>query len=96
MRKWEAIFSEDERELAKKAGWGQKQPFGKKPALVIIDVNRAFIGSQPKAILQSVEEYKTSCGDTGWAALDYIEKLLMVCRDKKMPVIYTTNDIIMK
>lgn len=69
MRKWEAIFSDADRALVRKTGLGERQPFGKRPALVIIDVNRAFTGSEPKPILESVEEYSTSCGEAGWAAL---------------------------
>jgi maleamate amidohydrolase len=94
MRKWETIFSEAERALAKKAGIGMRQSFGKRPALIIIDVNNAFIGSVPKPVLESVEEYYTSCGEKGWAALEHIQKLLLACRSKHVPVIYTTNDAV--
>lgn len=92
MRKWEAIFSDADRALVRKTGLGERQPFGKRPALVIIDVNRAFTGSEPKPILESVEEYSTSCGEAGWAALQHIQKLLLACREKNVPVIFTTND----
>ena len=94
MRKWETIFSEAERALAKKTGFGRRQSFGKRPALIIIDVNNAFIGSVPKPVLESVEEYYTSCGEKGWAALEHIQKLLLTCRSKNVPVIYTTNDAV--
>ena len=92
MRKWETIFGEADRALVNKAGFGGKQAFGRKPALIIIDVNRAFIGSQPKPVLESVEEYTTSCGEAGWEALEYIQKLLIACREKNVPVVFTTND----
>ena len=92
MRKWEAIFSEADRALVKKGAFGARQTFGKRPAFLIVDVNKAFIGSQPKPVLESVEEYPTSCGEAGWAALKDIQKLLLACRDKKVPVIFTTND----
>lgn len=92
MRKWEAIFSDADRALVQKAHFDQRQAFGKKPALLIIDVNRAFVGSQPKPILESVEEYHTSCGETGWTAVKHIQKLLQSCRAKEVTVIFTTND----
>ena len=94
MRKWEAIFSDADRAVAERAGYRERQPFGNRPALVIIDVNRAFIGSQPQPILESVDEFVTSCGEAGWVALQHIQKLLLACRAKKVPVIFTTNDII--
>ena len=96
MRKWEAIFSDGDRALIQKAGFGKKQAFGKKPALLIIDVNRAFTGSQPRPILESVEEYHTSCGEAGWAALQHIQKLLLACRAKNVPAVYTTPDAVVR
>lgn len=92
MRKWEKIFSKSERDLARKAGFGKKQHYGKKPALIIVDVNRAFLGSKPKPAIESIEEYRTSCGMPGWEALKYISKLHKVCRIKNVPIIYTTVD----
>lgn len=92
MRKWEAIFSDADRSLLLKTGFGVKQLFGKKPALVIIDVNRAFLGSEPKPVLESVEEYEMSCGEMGWRALEHIQKLLLACRARKLPTIFTTSD----
>ncbi len=92
MRKWEAVFPEEDRALVQKTAMAQKQAFGKRPALIIVDVNRAFIGSQPKPVLESVEEYRTSCGDAGWTALEHIGRLLAACRARQVPVIFTTND----
>jgi len=40
-----------------KGGFGQRQPLGKSAAFLIVDVNRAFMGSQPKPIMESLEEY---------------------------------------
>jgi maleamate amidohydrolase len=94
MRRWEAIFSEQDRAVVQKAGFGVKQPFGRKPALLIVDVNKAFIGSQPKPVLESIEESSTSCGTAGWEALKHIKRLLEVCRAKKVPIFFTTLDIV--
>lgn len=92
MRKWEAVFTDADRELVKKGAFAAKQSFGKRPAFLIVDVTRSFIGSQPKPVLESVEEYKTSCGESGWTALEHIRKLLTAFRSKKVPPIFTTND----
>lgn len=94
MRKWEAVFPEADRALAAKTGFGGRQAFGKRPAFLIVDVSRAFIGSLPKPILESVEEYVTSCGEVGWASLEHIKKLLLACRERKVPVIFTTSDAV--
>ena len=93
MRRWEAIFSELDREVLRKAGFGIKQQFGKRPALLIIDVNKAFVGSGPRPILDSLEESNTSCGASAWEAIGHIKTLLGICREKKVPVFFTTLDI---
>lgn len=94
MRRWEAVFSEADRALVQKTSFGKRQAFGKRPALIIIDVNRAFTGSQSRPILDSVEEYYTSCGEAAWQSLKHIQRLLAVCRGKNVPVVYTTNDAV--
>ena len=92
MKRWQEIFTDDDRALLKTFGRDEKQPFGKRPALIIIDVVKSFLGSKPKSALESVEEYRTSCGEAGWVALKYIKELLSIFRDKKYPVVYTTVD----
>ena len=92
MRRWEEIFTEADRKLVQKTAMGQKLTFGKKPALLIIDVTVGFLGSTPKPVLQSIEEYETSCGEVGWVALTSIQKLLEVCRANGVPIIFTTGD----
>jgi len=92
MKKWQEIFTDDDRALLKTFSRDERQPFGKRPALIIVDVIKSFLGSKPKSALESVEEYRTSCGEAGWRALKHIKRLLSAFRDKKCPVVYTTLD----
>jgi maleamate amidohydrolase len=92
MKKWEEIFTEADRALLKKFGRTERQSFGKRPALIIVDIVKSFLGSKPKPALASVEEYRTSCGEPGWKALDHIRELLHAFRAKNLPVVYTTVD----
>ena len=94
MRHWEEIFTEADRVVLAKAGFGGRQEFGSKPALLIIDVTRSFIGSIRQPVVESVEEYSTSCGEAGWMAVENIRKLLAECRANSVPVIYTRGDSI--
>ena len=94
MRRWEEIFTGADRQLLEKAGMAQKQEFGCKPALLIIDVTTEFIGSTRQPILKSVEKYRTSCGEAGWAALPSIQKLLEACRGSGIPAIFTIQDYV--
>lgn len=93
MKQWEEVFPESDKELFRKLGTGVRQPFGKSPALLIIDVAIGFIGSSRKSVIKSVDEFRTSCGEAGWIALDNIQKLLQTCRFRSIPVIYTTADL---
>lgn len=92
MKKWEKIFTEADRELLRKFGRNERLPYGKKPALIIVDVIKSFLGSRPQSALESAEEFRTSCGEAGWNALKHIEKLLAAFREKDFPVIFTTVD----
>lgn len=90
MKEWESVFTDEDRELLKKFRRSEIKPhFGKKPALIIVDVMKAFLGSKPESVLESAEEYRTSCGDVGWDALQHIKKLLDTFRTKGLPVIYS-------
>lgn len=92
VKKWEEIFTEADRELLRKFGRDERLPYGEKPALIIVDVVKSFLGSKPQAVLESAEEFRTSCGEAGWEALKHIEKLLKAFRENDLPVIYTTVD----
>jgi maleamate amidohydrolase len=93
MRRWEAIFSPEDREVLQMAGLGLKQKFGKRPALLIVDMTKAFVGSAGKSMLESVEEAKTSCGSAARAALGPTKKLLAACRTGNIPVFFTSIDV---
>jgi nicotinamidase-related amidase len=92
VKKWQSVFKSMDRSLAKKAGFGQRQAYGERPALLVIDVNRAFLGSVRKPALESVSEYRTSCGSKAWKSLGCVRKLVEACRASKVPVVFTTND----
>lgn len=92
MRHWEEIIPEADRLLCQKIGWGEREPLGDKPALLIIDVTWSFVGSKPMPIMEGTDEYPLSCGEAGWAAVGNIKKLLNACRAQKIPVIFTHGD----
>lgn len=96
MQKWEAIMPAADREIYEKGAFGRREPFGKSPALLIIDVVRSFVGSRPTDVLTAIEEYFTSCGVMGWEALPRIRKLLEAARRAHIPVVYTKGDPVTK
>lgn len=85
---WSDIIPDEEIRRYEASGFGQKSGLGKKPALLIIDVQYRTIGTERKGFWDSIEEYKTSCGDAGWDAVDNIVPLLKTFREKGWPVLY--------
>ena len=85
---WDGIISEDEQKAYRAAGFGRPTGMGKRPALLIIDVQYRTVGNAPKPILESLQDYPTSCGEYGWRAVSQIEKLVQVFRRHKLPIIY--------
>lgn len=89
MRPWEEFVPEQERRLYAKAGFGGRQPFGRRPVLLVVDVVLSFTGSEPRPVLEAVEEYDTSCGESAWATLPRIARLIEAVRRANLPVAYT-------
>jgi maleamate amidohydrolase len=88
---WSAFLTERDRAVFAASGYGARGGFGKRPALLVIDVNWAFCGDKPEPILQSIARWRNSCGEDAWIALPYIKSLIDKCRGKGIPVIYTTG-----
>ena len=53
---WDKFLTERDKAVFAAGGFGARAGFGKRPALLVIDVNWAFCGEQPVPIL---EVYKT-------------------------------------
>jgi len=89
---WNKFLTERDKAVFAAGGFGARAGFGKRPALVVIDVNWAFCGERPEPILQSIKKWRTSCGEDAWVALPYIKQLIEAARQKGLPVIYTTGE----
>jgi maleamate amidohydrolase len=88
---WDAFLTERDKQVFAASGYGARGGFGKRPALLIIDVNYGFVGDRPEPILESVKRWMNSCGEEGWAAVGVIKRLLAVSRAKGIPIIYTSG-----
>jgi len=89
---WNKFLTERDKAVFAAGGFGARAGFGKRPALLVIDVNWAFCGERPEPILESIKRWRTSCGEEAWVALPYIERLIDAARAKGLPVIYTTGE----
>ncbi|MBI2999663.1 MAG: isochorismatase family protein [Deltaproteobacteria bacterium] len=92
MANWDDVFTERDKAVFAKSGYGKKGGFGQRPAVLVIDMNYNFVGDKPEPILKSVERFRNSCGEEGWESVHRIRELLDVARRKHLPVFYTTGN----
>lgn len=90
---WDKFLTDRDRQVFEAAGYGSRAGFGKKPALLVIDVNYNFCGDKREPIFQSIKRYRNSCGEDAWDALPVIKMLIDACHDNRVPVIYSTGTI---
>jgi nicotinamidase-related amidase len=88
MKPWDQIIPEEERRAYQAAGFGRSIGLGRRPALLIIDVQYRTVGTTPKPFWEAIEEFPTSCGEVGWAAVANIQRLLGLFREREWPVLY--------
>jgi nicotinamidase-related amidase len=87
-RPWADVISADDEERYERAGFGRPSGWGAHPALLIIDMQYRTIGNTPKPFYESLEDYTTSCGEVGWAAMEQVVRLLAAFRAAGRPVLY--------
>ena len=89
-RVWDRFLTEQDR-----AHLAIKPPrpigFGKKPALLLIDLYRWVFGDKPEPILEAIENWPGSCGMAGWNAIPHIQTLLRTAREVRIPIIHVTG-----
>ena len=89
---WDDILTERDKEVFAKSGYGKRQGYGQRPAVLVIDMNYNFVGDRPEPILKSVERFRNSCGEEGWEGVHRIRELLGEARRKHLPIFYTTAE----
>ena len=85
---WADLIGESDLAAYDKAGFGGPSGLGKRPALLIIDMQYRTTGTRRAPMLEAMDEFATSCGERAWAAADNVVPLLALFREKNWPVIY--------
>lgn len=88
MKPWDSVIPEEEQLAYRAAGFGRRSGLGAKPALLVIDVQYRTVGTKPRPLREAMEEFPTSCGEVGWAAVAQIRTLLALFRERGWPVLY--------
>lgn len=90
MDKWGAHFPPAELEVFAAAGYGARMGFGKRPALLVVDVTYSFCGASPMPVLDAIRENRRSCGAGAWEAVASMRRLIDAGRAAGLPVVYST------
>ncbi len=91
-RVWDDVVPQDLKQLYQQVGFGMRRGFGRRPALVLIDMIYNSVGEEPESVLESIKKYPFSCGEVGWAAVPKIKELLGIAREKGIPVIHVVGE----
>lgn len=87
-RPWDEFIPEEEKRAYRAAGFGRPTGLGRRPALLVIDVQYRTVGTRPMPFWEAIKEFPTSCGEVGWAAVANIAKLVALFREKGWPILY--------
>lgn len=90
-RVWDAYLTERDREVFTASGYGARAGFGKRPALLVVDVNYAFCGDKREPVLDSIKRWRQSGGEEAWDALPVLARIIEIARERELPIIYTTS-----
>jgi nicotinamidase-related amidase len=88
---WMQYLSDRDRKALALLGFGSRQGYGQRPALLIIDTNYEFCGPRSEPLLEVIPTWPTACGDEAWAAVRVMRRLIDGCKAKGLPVFYSTN-----
>ena len=87
-RPWDGIVPDEDIRRYEAAGFGRPTGFGTRPALLIIDVQYRTVGTERRPYWAAIDEFKTSCGDVAWDAVQQIARLSAGFRAQGWPVFY--------
>jgi maleamate amidohydrolase len=87
---WDDVLTEQDKIVYERAGWGKPGGYGKRPALLVVDVIYNFVGDPELPILESIKTWRYSCGTVGWDGVRALQKLIGKAREKRIPLFYTT------
>src|ERR671915_589584 len=89
-RVWERYLTEQDRShLAMSVH--RRIGFGRKPALLLINLYRWVFGDRPEPLLEAIKAWPGSCGLAACQAIPPIQTLLKAARDTKIPIVHMTG-----
>ncbi len=86
---WAELFEGDEASAYQGMGGAVRRPLGRKSAVLVIDVVRAFTGTDGQSLAEAIADFPTSCGPNAWAAMPQVRRVIDLAVRKGWPLIYT-------
>jgi nicotinamidase-related amidase len=91
MKDWMKVIPAEEFATYTRAGFGGQADFGKRPALIVVDVTMGFCGSKGLSLEEAIAEFTPACGPAAWEAMPRIARLIRVARTAGMPIVFTRS-----
>ena len=93
MPQWDDVMTDNDKKLMG-MGFDMRKPtgFGENPALVVIDMNKGAVG-EDSPVYEQFDRYPRTCGEYGWRALPYIQRILAKARETKIPIVYSRHSL---
>jgi maleamate amidohydrolase len=88
---WTPFLTERDKQVFAASGYGARQGFGQRPAILVIDVNYNFCGDRREPILDSIKRWRNSCGAEAWDGVAAIKRLIAAGRARGLPILYSTG-----
>ena len=87
--RWMDPVPETDRGVYRLAGFANRVGFGKRPAVLVIDLQYRTAGDYPAPIEEAITSmYATACGERAWEAIGHVARLLDAARSAGAPIIY--------
>jgi nicotinamidase-related amidase len=93
MKEWMKLIPEEDLRTYRKAGFLADLKFGRRTALIVVDVTYGFTGSETATLEEAIQEFPTACGPSAWEAMPRIARLIGMFRELKLPVVFTQADL---
>ena len=87
---WDDVVGEPERRVYR--AYERERSFGRRPALLLIDLYNRVFGDRREPLADALERFPSSCGEAAWDALEPLKSLLAAARAAGHPIVHTTNE----
>lgn len=86
--RWRRHLDETDLAVVEKAGYGRPTVAGERPALVLVDFQRAYVGDDVP-ILDQIKRWPSAGGERAWAAVRAVQPLLERMRERGDLVVFS-------